>query len=45
MSMKNLKRIGLLTVMGLTALQLGSCANIPVIGSVLQSLGGLLPGA
>jgi hypothetical protein len=45
MNRKILWRIGLFTVMGLTALQLGSCANIPILGPALQTLGNLLPGA
>lgn len=45
MSRKTLWRIGLVTMMGLTALQLGSCANIPIVGPVLQAVSNLLPGA
>ncbi len=45
MSKKTLWRIGLMTVMALSALQLGSCADIPVVGPILQSLGNLVPSA
>jgi hypothetical protein len=33
-----------MAIMGLAALQLGSCANIPIVGPTLQALG-LLPAA
>ncbi len=41
---KTLWRAGLVLVTGLAALQLGSCANIPIVGPVFQALGNLLPG-
>ena len=45
MNRKTLWRIGLMTLMGLTALQLGSCANIPIVGPALQAIGNLFPAA
>lgn len=45
MSRKTLWRIGLMTLMGLGTLQLGSCANVPIVGPALQAIGNLLPAA